>query len=147
MYLLDTQQVMDLFSRDTTRPVFQWLSDSKPGRPDLFVSVITLGQIAHAIEDMGVAKRNHWRRLYQEGRRSLEEAGSVIDVDAGIVDVWQANLRGSRLSDLANADEELGEDDRLILATAIARGYALVTEGSRLLQNIAQRTTLTTIDL
>jgi predicted nucleic acid-binding protein len=147
MYLLDTQQVMDLFSRDTTRPVFQWLSDSKPGRPDLFVSVISLGQIAHAIEDMGVAKRNHWRRLYQEGRRSLEEAGSIINVDAGIVDVWQANLRGSRLSDLADADEELGEDDRLIFATAIARGYALVTAGSRLLQEIAERTTLTTIDL
>ena len=147
MYLLDTQQVMDLFSRDKTRPIFQWLDDAKPRKPDLFVSVISLGQIAYAIEDMSVAKRNHWRRLYQEGRRNLEEAGSIIDVAAEIVEVWQANLRGDRLSDLNDADEELGEDDRLIVATAIARGYALVTAGSRLLQEISERTTLTTIEL
>jgi predicted nucleic acid-binding protein len=147
MYLLDTQQVMDLFSRDATRPIFHWLEGSKPRRTDLFVSVISLGQIAQAIEDMDAAKRNHWRRLHQAGSRDLENAGSVIDVDAGIVEVWQANLRGDRLGDLADADDELGEDDRLIFATAIARGYALVTAGSRLLLEIAERTTMTTLEL
>jgi predicted nucleic acid-binding protein len=147
MYLLDTQQVMDLFSRDQARHIFRWLDEAKPGRSELFVSVLSLGQIADAIEGIDVAARNHWRRLYQEGRRSLAEAGSVIDVDAFVVDVWQANLRGSRLGDIADADEELGEDDRLIFATAIARGYALVTEGSRILAEIVQRTTLTTIEL
>jgi len=147
MYLLDTQQILDLFSRDTTRPIFRWLEATKPGQQDLFVSVISLGQIAHAIEDMGATERNHWRRLYQEGRRSLEEAGSIINIDVGIVDVWQSNLRGSRLSEIADADDALGEDDRLIFATAITRGYALVTAGSGLLQEIAQRTTLATIEL
>ena len=147
MYLLDTQQVMDLFSRDAARPIFRWLDETKPGQNDLFVSVLSLGQLAHAIEHMAVAPRNHWRRLYQEGRRSLDEAGSVIDVDAGIVDVWQSDLRGGRLSDIADADEELGEDDRLIFATAIARGYTLVTQGSRLLEQIAERTTLTVTEL
>lgn len=147
MYLLDTQQVMDLFSRDAARPIFQWLEETKPGKSDLFVSVISLGQIAHAIEDMGVTPRNHWRRLYQEGRRDFEEAGGVIDVDAAIVDVWQAGLRGDRLIDVADAEEELGEDDRIIFATAIARGYALVTTGSRQLQDIAERTTLTMIEI
>ncbi len=146
MYLIDTQQVMDLFSRDMARPIFKWLEVNKPGRSDLFVSVLSLGQIAHAIEDMAAAQRNHWRRLYQEGRRDLGNAGSLIDVDQGIVDVWQANLRGARLDDIEGAREELGEDDRLIFATAIARSYALVTRGSRLLQDIAARTTLTTIE-
>lgn len=146
MYLIDTQQVMDLFSRDMARPIFKWLEVNKPGRSDLFVSVLSLGQIAHAIEDMAAAQRNHWRRLYQEGRRDLGNAGSLIDVDQGIMDVWQANLRGARLDDIEGAREELGEDDRLIFATAIARSYALVTRGSRLLQDIAARTTLTTIE-
>ncbi|WP_041926895.1 PIN domain-containing protein [Methylocystis sp. SC2] len=147
MYLLDTQQVMDLFSRDAARPVFQWLEETRPGKSDLFVSVISLGQIAHAIEDMGVTQRNHWRRLYQEGRRDFEQSGGVIDVDAAIVDVWQAGLRGDRLIDVPDADDELGEDDRLIFATAIARGYALVTNGSRQLQDIAERTTLSMIEI
>ncbi len=146
MYLLDTQQVMDLFSRDRARPIFKWLDATKPGESDLFVSVLSLGQIAHAIEDMAAVQRNHWRRLYQEGRRSLENAGSVINVDPGIVDVWHANLRGARLADIDDADEEWGEDDRLIFATAIARSYALVTRGSRLLRDIAARTTLTMIE-
>ncbi len=147
MYLLDTQQVMDLLSRDKARPVFQWLEKIKPARSSLFASVLSLGQIAHAIEDMAAASRNHWRRLYQEGQRSLEDSGSIIDVDAGIVDVWQADLRGNRLAGVDNANNSLGEDDRLILATAIARGYALVTQASPLLQEIAARTTLTLIEL
>ena len=147
MYLLDTQQVMDLLSRDQARAVFQWLKESKPGQNDLFVSVLSLGQIAHAIEDMAAAPRNHWRRLYREGRRRLEDAGSIIDVDTGIVDTWQADLRGSRLAAINDADDYLGEDDRLIFATAIARGYALVTQGSPLLREIAARTTLTLVEL
>jgi predicted nucleic acid-binding protein len=147
MYLLDTQQVMDLFSRDGTRPVFEWIGSAKPGRADLFVSVISLGQIAHAIEGMPPADRNQWRRLYHAGRRDLEEIGSIIDVDYGIVEVWQGSLRGGLLMDIEGADEEFGEDDRLIFATAIARGYALVTRGSPQLQEIAARTTLTVIEL
>lgn len=133
---------MDLFSRDTTRAIFRWLGETKPGKNDLFVSIISLGQIAHAIEDMDVSRRNHWRRLYQEGRRDFAEAGSIIDVDAAIVEVWQANLRGDRLMDVPDADKELGEDDRLVFATAITRGYALVTTGSQQLKDIAERTTL-----
>lgn len=147
MYLLDTQQVMDLFSRDSARPISRWLKNTKPGRSDLFVSVLSLGQIAHAIEDMkDVAERNHWRRLNQEGRRELEGAGSVIDIDAGIVEIWHTNLRDGRLSIIGGAESELGEDDRLIFATAISRGYALVTEISPLLSEISARTTLTLIE-
>lgn len=147
MYLLDTQHVMDLFSLDQARRVFHWLEKTKPGRNDLLVSVLSLGQIAYAIEDMAAGSRNHWRRLYQVGRRRLEDTDSIINVDSGIVDIWQADLRGNRLSGIGDADDLLGEDDRLIFATAIARGYALVTQGSPLLQEIAVRTTLTLIEL
>jgi predicted nucleic acid-binding protein len=147
MYLLDTQEVMDLFSRDTARPIFRWLDETHPRRTDLFVSVLSIGQIAQAIEDMDEPPRNHWRRLCQQGRRSFEDAGGVIGIDAGIVEVWQANLRSHRLSNIADAEERLGEDDRLIIATAISRGYTLVTTGDQLLREIAARTTLTTIEL
>ena len=147
MYLLDSQQVMDLLSRDRTRPVFEWLAEAKPRQTDLFVSIISLGQIADTIEEMAPNERNHWRRLLQEGRRDFEEQGSLIDVDAAIVDAWQAGLRGRHLGDIPDADEELGEDDRLIVATAIARDYALVTYGSPVFSEIAQRTSLTLVEL
>ena len=146
MYLLDTQILMDLLSKDQSRAVFNWLGTVKPGRNDLFISVLSLGQIAHAIEDMEPADRNHWRRLLQEGRRLFEDAGGVIDVDAAVVDVWRANLRGCLLSDIETADEDLGEDDRLIIASAIARGYTLVTESTRAITEIVERTSLTTVE-
>jgi len=146
MYLLDTQQVMDLFGRNQDKPIFAWLDKARPAETDLFVSVLSLGQIAHAIEDMGSTQRNQWRRLFQEGRRKLEELGSVIDVDGAIVDVWQSDLRGDRIGDIVGVEDGYGEDDRLIISTAIARGYALVTEGDRVLAEIAERTTLTLIE-
>ena len=142
MYLLDSQVVFDLFSRDENRAIFQWLAEAGRDVRQLFVSVISLGQIAHAIEDLPPPERNHWRRLFQEGRRVLEDRGSLIDVDMAIVDVWESSLRGARLIDVAGAEEELGEDDRLIIATAIARNYVLVAPGSRLIEEIAERTTL-----
>jgi len=146
MYLLDTQQVMDLFGRNEEKPIFAWLETAKPTDTDLFVSVVSLGQIAHAIEAMNGGQRNQWRRLFQEGRRRIEELGSVIDIDGAIVDVWQSDLRGDHLADIDGAEEDYGEDDRLIIATAIARNYALVSEGDRVLTEIAERTTLTLIE-
>jgi predicted nucleic acid-binding protein len=147
MYLLDTQQAMDFLSRDHERSVFRWISETKPGRNDLFVSVLSIGQIAHAIELMLPVDRNHWRRLLQEGRRNLDAIGSILDVDMTIVEVWQASLRGENLIDIPEAENELGEDDRLILATAIARNYSLVTEGSRVIEEISARTTLTVVEV
>lgn len=147
MYLLDSQQVMDLLSRDETRPVFEWMRNAKPARDAVFVSVISLGQIADTIEGMPTRERNHWRRLLQEGRREFEEAGSLIEVDMAVIDAWQINLRGGQLVGIADADEELGEDDRLIIATAIARNYSLVTEGSRVMSEIAEQTSLTLVEV
>lgn len=146
MYLLDTQQVMDLFSRNQERPIFKWLSQNRPGESDLFASVLSFGQIAHAIEGMEGPSRNQWRRLHQEGRRRFEELGGIINVDGAIVDVWHSDLRGDRLAGVQDAGGILGEDDRLIIATAIARGYALVTQFDAALAAIAERTTLILIE-
>lgn len=146
MYLLDSQQVMDLLSRDAGRAIFRWIDATKPGRNDLFVSVLSLGQIADTIEHMAPGQRNHWRRLLQEGRRELEEAGSLIDIDMPIVDAWQTNLRGELLADIDGAQEDLPEDDRLIVATAIARNYTLVTASAEVIDKIAERTSLTIME-
>ena len=76
----------------------------------------------------------------------MEEAGSLIYVDLPIVDAWQANLRGDLLADIDGTDEDLAEDDRLIIATAIARNYTLVTAAALVIEAIARRTSLTTME-
>lgn len=147
MYLLDTPVVLQLVSRNKDLPVFAWLESAKPDQDSVFVSVISMGQIQNDIEALGPQSRNHWRRLYQEGRQLLNDRHRLIEVDLAIVDVWQAELRGAHLQDVEDAGESLGEDDRLVIATAIARGYTLVCEGSRTLSQIADRTTLALAEL
>lgn len=149
MYLLGTQEAIDLLSKDQRRPVFAWLDKVRPGG-DLFVSVISLGQAAHMVENLDAEHRPGWRRLLAEGRRKLSDAGSVIDVDLDVVAAWAGGLRGD--PSLADMDPETGEavalpeDDRLVIATAIARNYSLVTKSTPALERIAESTTLTIVE-
>jgi len=149
MYLLGSQQVADLVSRDPARPIAEWLKTARPGRNDLFVSAISLGQVAHMIEAMPMSARQPWRRLMAAARRSWTNEGSIIDIDMSIVDIWARELRGLDLEDedTVSGDRfQLGEDDRLVIASAIARGYSLVTSRSELLEKVAQTTTLTIVE-
>jgi predicted nucleic acid-binding protein len=149
MYLLGTQELTDLFSRDPARPIIAWLRETQPADNQLFVSVISLGILAHQIEDLDPGSRNHWRRLYAEGRRSLADKGSIIDVDMAIVDQWATSLRGLDLTEedgLTGDRFEMGEDSRLVIATAITRGYSLVTRITPAIEVIAEQTTLTIVE-
>ena len=149
MYLLGNQQVADLISRDQARPVFGWLAQARPGPNELFVSALSIGQVAHMVESLPAIERGPWRRLLAQGRRSLEAMGSVIDVDLAAVDVWAGGLRGADLidEDLASGERyPLGEDDRLVIATAISRNYSLVTRSTPVLDAIAGFTTLTIVE-
>ena len=149
MYLLGTQETIDLISKDQERSLFAWLAEVMPG-DTLFVSVIALGQAAHMVETLGPDERPAWRRLLAEGRRTLSARGRVIDVDLDVVAAWANGLRGNPA--LTEKDPESGkevplpEDDRLVIATAISRNYSLVTARTPLLDRIAEFTTLTVVE-
>jgi predicted nucleic acid-binding protein len=149
MYLLGSQEVADLISRDPARPIVGWLSEMRLGQNDLFVSAISLGQVAHMVDNLEQPDRDQWRRLLARGRRSFETLGSILPIDMSVVDAWASSLRGLALIDddpMSWVRFPLGEDDRLIIATAIARGYSLVTRRTPALDEIARRTTLTIIE-
>lgn len=149
MYLLGSQELADLVSGEEGRPIFNWLDAAEPGEDDLFVSVISLGLVAQMIESLPIVDREPWRRVLARGRRALEERGSVIDVDMAIVDVWASSLRGEPLVEVdpeTSIEYDLGEDERLVVATAIARNYSLVTRRTEPLDAIASRTTLTIVE-
>ena len=151
LYLLGSQQgVADLVSRDRARPIAEWLLATRPGRNDLFVSAISLGQVAHMIEAMPTSERQPWRRLLAAARRSWTSQGSIVDIDMSIIDIWARELRGTRpcgrKSRKSGDRFQLGEDDRLVIASAIARGYSLVTQRTELLEKVAQTTTLTIVE-
>jgi predicted nucleic acid-binding protein len=149
MYLLGTQEVVDLVKRDQKRPILVWLNTARPGRNDLFVSAISLGQLAQEIELTQQPARDQWRRVLQVARRGFESQGSIINVDMEVVDAWASNLRGRDLTvidPVTGNSIQLGEDDRLVIATAIARGYSLVTQRTPALDEVTKRSKLTIIE-
>lgn len=143
MYLLSTDEFCDLASRDESRAIFPWLDRVKPGRHELFVSVISLGVVADTVEAEATLTRGHWRRLLSEARRQFAERGCLIDVDPSIVDFW-AGLRGLGLN--YDDGDQVGDDALLVVATAIARDLTLVARLERYLEEIADRTTLKLVE-
>jgi predicted nucleic acid-binding protein len=149
MYLVDSQEFADLASRDQGRAISSWLKATRPGRLELFVSALSIGIVAQTIEDLPQTERGHWRRLLSEARRSFIENGAVIPVDLQIVDTWASSLRGVDLfyeDESSGYREPLGEDTRLVLATAIARGLTLVSRSAAHLDVVCERTTLTVVN-
>jgi predicted nucleic acid-binding protein len=149
MYLLGTQEFTDLASRDTACPIFAWLQEVKPSQTDLFISAISVGILHSSVEALQQQDRENWRRLLAQAKRSFDNAGGIIDVDMGIVETWAGSLRGLDLieEDPATGGKvQLGEDARLVVATAIRRGYTLVTRRVPYLDDIAISTTLTIVE-
>ena len=149
MYLLGSQEFADLTSRDEGRTIFRWLKATPLGSSDLFVSALSIGILANTIEDLPPSERQQWRRLLAAARREFDALGAIIPVDLEIADAWSAHLRGRDLfeEDPITGDRELlGEDTRLIIATAIARNLTLVTRREPYHDEIIDSTTLTVVE-
>lgn len=72
----------------------------------------------------------------------------VITIDLPIIDTWASDLRGIDIFDEEEEGGErfpLGEDERLVIATAITRRLTLVSRPCAYLDAICERTTLTVV--
>ncbi len=93
----------------------------------LFISVISLGQISSEVKRLqNVADRTSWEQHLRRIRNKFEGSGNTLHIDILTVDIW-AEIRGEDLQ----IEEDgilvnLGEDDRLVLATAISQQLTLV---------------------
>lgn len=143
MYLLGSDAFKDLASRDRSRAVFGWLAGARPGPSQLFASVISLGVLAFTIEQQPAPERDHWRRLLAEARRDFAGQGALIDIDAAIAAEW-SRLRGLLLH--YDDGEEVGDDELLVVATALARDLTLVARREGYHQEIADRTALQLVE-
>jgi predicted nucleic acid-binding protein len=118
MYLLDTNTVSEL--RRMRPPVRQWLEAQ--ASQDLFISVISLGEIEKGISRAATGDRAFSARL----QRWLGEtrdlfAANTLPVTAEIALAW-GRIAAGRTRDTADA---------LIAATALVHGLTLVTRNIR----------------
>jgi predicted nucleic acid-binding protein len=115
-YLLDTNVVSEIRRKSPNPGVEQWFASVSAS--ELFLSVLVLGEIRQGIERL--APRNpelattlqHWLGRLVDGY-----GDRVVPVTAEVADVW------GRL----NVPKMLPVVDGLLAATALVRGWSLVT--------------------
>jgi len=118
-YLLDTNVVSELRKRQPDPHVLAWYGSIASA--DLFISVLTIGEIRLGIERLR-RKDTSQAELLEQWLRGLQVtyADHIVDVDTGIADQW------GRL----NVPDPLPVIDGLLAASAKARGWTLVTRNT-----------------
>jgi predicted nucleic acid-binding protein len=144
--MLNTQCFTDLASRDPDRTITRWLAETRPAGSELFVSVVSLGIVSASIEHLPAAERGAWRRLLAEARRTLLERRALLQVDLDVVDAWSTLRDLEIFEDDGDGPAPVGEDERLVIATAIARDLTLVAARVGYLDVIADATTLKLVE-
>lgn len=122
-YLLDTNVVSELRKRDPNPHVLAWYATV--ASPQLFLSVLTLGEIRLGIERLR-RKDEAQADMLEQWLRGLHVAyrDHLIDVDADVAEEW------GRL----NVPDPLPVIDGLLAASAKVRGWTLVTRNTADLQ-------------
>ena len=120
-YLLDTNVISELRKRHRASPqVLAWINERNP--QDLFLSVLTLGELRRGTELVGrrdpasaVALRAWLDNTHARFKNR------IVDVDAAVADRW------GRLGTMA----PLPDIDGLLAATALVHGMTVVTRNVR----------------
>jgi predicted nucleic acid-binding protein len=115
-YLLDTNVVSELRRRRPDPSVVAWMRDAPTA--ELFLSVLTVGELRRGVE--GLRRRDGYTaHTLDEWLAGLLTVYSerIVPVDQAIADLW------GRL----NVPDQLPAVDGLLAATAMVRGWILVT--------------------
>lgn len=123
-YLIDTCCISELAKQDPDENVIQWFSDRN--ELDLYLSVITFGEIRKSIEKLPNSKRkqrlNHWINedlLHRFKNRALD------------ITLTEINQWGKILAKVEKMGTPLPAVDALIAATALAHDFAVVTRNTK----------------
>jgi toxin FitB len=118
-YLLDTAVVSELRKRQPDPHVLAWYGGIASA--DLFISVLTVGEIRLGIERLRRKDITQADLLEQwlQGLR-VTHADHIVDVDTGIAEMWG----------WLNVPDPLPVIDGLLAASAQAHGWTLVTRNA-----------------
>lgn len=116
-YLVDTNVVSELLRRAPSISVVRFLEEN----PDLFISVIVFHELEYGIHCAADTDRRAKLQAYALSLRQ-QFAGRIIDVDLQLAET-AGRLRAFERS----SGRVLAELDALIAATAMVKGFILVT--------------------
>jgi predicted nucleic acid-binding protein len=119
-YLLDTNVIFELISKQANKKVAEWLDGLDPNT--VYLSVITIGEIRKGIEKLPDSKRKDKVREWLETDLLIRFQGRVLEITIEVMLAWGALTRR-----LENEERPITAIDSLIAAIALQGNYCLVT--------------------
>jgi len=122
-YLLDTNVISELISKQPNKKVVEWLDRLDPNT--VYLSVITIGEIRKGIEKLPHSKRKDKVREWLETDLLLRFQGRILEITVEVMLVW-----GALTGRLENEGRPITAVDSLIAAIALQQNYCLVTRNA-----------------
>jgi tRNA(fMet)-specific endonuclease VapC len=119
-YLLDTNVISELISKQPNKKVAEWLDRLDPNT--VYLSVITIGEIRKGIEKLPHSKRKDKVREWLETDLLIRFQGGIVEITIEVMLVW-----GALTARLENEGRPMTAIDPLIAAIALQGNYCLVT--------------------
>ncbi|HVQ08278.1 MAG TPA: hypothetical protein VMS43_07565 [Allosphingosinicella sp.] len=140
MYLLDTQLFADFVSADPDNPVYtratSFVTLAEQRHLRVSISVVTIGMIRSEVSQLPAGPiRGNWERRLDAAAHSWSQSTQLYEVDWKTVESW-AIVKVMDLRDAAG--DVLGDDERLVVATALAHSLRLVTSTPEIYAPVAQ---------
>ena len=122
-YLIDTNVLSELRRKKPDPKVVNWLSQRPPSQ--LYVSVLTLGEIRKGIEQLGMTDVTRKAALLDWLEMELPRyfGQRLLGIDANVAETWGKLV--------AKAGRPLPAIDSLLAATAITHQLVVVTRNTK----------------
>ena len=122
-YILDTNVISELVARKPNSKVIAWLEKVDPD--NIYLSVITLGEIKKGIEKLPASKRKNTLESWFKEELLIRFHTRILSLDLPVLLTW-----GKLTARLEKAGNPLPAIDSLLAATALQAEFTLVTRNT-----------------
>ena len=119
-YLLDTCVISEYTKKHPEQSVLEWVANCVES--DLFLSVLTIGEIKRGIERLSESERKTTLQSWLNDDLQTRFGHRLVDVDADVMLTW-----GALMAQLEKIGRILPFANSLIAATALRHNLILVT--------------------
>ncbi len=119
-YLLDTCVISELVAKQPKPNVVEFVDSLDPD--DIYLSVITIGEITKGIEKLSKSKRRQELQAWLRDDLLVRFDGKIVPLDTHVLVEW-----GILAAKLGAMGKPMPSMDSLIAATVLANQFVLVT--------------------